>query len=468
MMRIAVYAFSGNAPVFTRLIKLARESEVAIDWFALAPQGHHLDELRQELGEERVCYLYADFNRRYRDRQTRFPGGQAESIWSALLKDKDGYRHLDKDEQLRRAGVIYGIYLDFLKQARPDYVLFPDLEVVDGFLLMAACQELGIPPLYHVGLRFLDGSFFSQDSYESLPPYFGSASEAARQRAQVLLTAFEQGQPLPVWCEAQPPSRPYVPPPRHERVLRALRLAFGVERYHVSEDNWALKLKRNLLPLLNRWRAAYFRLVQAPLFDDVSEVSGQPFVLYALQYTPESSINGLEPYYADQLRAIDALLLKLPGNWKLVVKEHPAIAGVRPTAFYKALRKRPGVLLALPSLNTRHLLRESKAVATVTGTIGLEAYLLGHPCFVFGRNFFSHLCLPLSPNTSHVEFVRALNEFVPATREQKLDALAKLYDVAHPFQLSDPQALPWVLGDGNMKNMLQGILTHLRRSGAAL
>src|SRR5439155_5463122 len=109
-------------------------------------------------------------------------------------------------------------------------------------------------------------------------------------------------------------------------------------------------------------------------------------------YTPESSINGLEPYYVDQTRTIDALLLNLPSDHVLVVKEHPAMCGIRPEGFYRDLRRRPGLVLVHPSFDTRALVERASLTTTVTGTIGLECFLLGRPCLSFGHNFFQHLC----------------------------------------------------------------------------
>jgi hypothetical protein len=471
-MKICVYAFANTAYFFARLIEESRERGDAIEWSAVLPRWHHVERFSTLLSADKRVYLYEQFDSRYASidaTSTPFDLGSAnDNELLCLLKDKAGYLALDGDEQVRRARTIVSIYRDFLVREKPDYLLFPDLEVVDGFLLLALCKRLGITPIYYVGMRTLGGGFFSSDCYESLPAYFGQATGEDLAAARGLLDSFLAGKSC-IHDEPGAGSLPLIEPlPLWKRAGRAIRMARRYERHYAGEDDWVQRVKANLAPQLNayrRWAFDRFQLGHFHLRSD-TDLLPKKFVLYALQYTPESSINGLEPYYVDQLRAIDLLLAGMPSDHQLVVKEHPAMAGIRQPGFYRQLRRKPGVVLAAPGVSTRQLMQASVLVASVTGTIGLESYLLGIPCLLFGRNFFSHLCaVGDGPSTIRAQLTQSIEGAPVVPREERLLEVARLLNIRHPILLSDPIVTPDVLSRHNVRAYLAAVHEHIHRLG---
>ena len=179
-------------------------------------------------------------------------------------------------------------------------------------------------------------------------------------------------------------------------------------------------------------------------------------------------MNGLQPYYVDQLRAVDALLLNLPPGYRLVVKEHPAMYGLRPLAVYRALRWRPGLTLLHPAVDSRSLIAGAALVVTVTGTVGLEAYLMGKPTLAFGRSFFAHLCRP-APALSALG--DAMSELIatyePPDEAAKEAAIARLMNIGADFSINDPWLGPSVLSPDNIAAARAYLWRHLARLGAA-
>lgn len=116
-----------------------------------------------------------------------------------------------------------------------------------------------------------------------------------------------------------------------------------------------------------------------------------PYLFYPLHYEPELATLLLSPYYFDQIQLVGALARSLPLHWKLYVKEHPTMQGRRARSFYRALLRFPNVVLLDPHISTFTLLRSAKLVATITGTAGWEATLLGKPVLTFGEVFYNSL-----------------------------------------------------------------------------
>lgn len=118
---------------------------------------------------------------------------------------------------------------------------------------------------------------------------------------------------------------------------------------------------------------------------------GRPFVLYALHKQPESSIDVLGRYYEDQFKLIHAIWRSLPVGWSIYVKEHTNAIGDRAPAFYEQINRLPNAYVIDEKSSAPQLIREARAVFTVTGTIAYEAALLGKPSFTFAPLFFNRL-----------------------------------------------------------------------------
>lgn len=470
-MKIAVYAFANTAYFFEALTRESR-GMADIEWQVILPRGHYRHLFEGLIAPENLFYLYQNFKREYQRARPPFEfafPNQADNIYMSLSKDKDGYRHLDKNEQLRRAATIYSLYRAYLQRARPDYVIFPDLETVDGFILINLCYELGIEPVYYVGTRNLGRSFFTDSPYEELPQYYGDYTSADLDAADEVLALFAQGH-LSASRLDIPSSdedvRIIQPAPLMTRAMSSLRLWFRFEHLHAGEDNIFQRIKANIKPILSLYRRVRFRVLQTRHFDICTTAHRLPekFVLFALQYTPESSINGLEPYFVDQTRAIDLIRQSLPSGFVLLVKEHPAMVGVRAENFYQLLRRMPGVELVHPSVPTRVLVDKAKLVATITGTIGLECFLAGRPCVLFGRTFFRHLCYSAdSYRNFGKDLKRMLSEFKPSTMDERRVALAKLFNVSNKCWLGDPLVQPLIMNRANIRAFLAAVLRHISR-----
>ena len=149
------------------------------------------------------------------------------------------------------------------------------------------------------------------------------------------------------------------------------------------------------------------------------------FVYYALHFQPEASTIVCAPKYEKQLFFIDSLAKSLPADTVLYVKEHYSGLGTRPIQFYKELQQYPNVVLITPWADSRQLIEHSQCVATLTGTVGWEGFLLGKPVIMAGDIFYTN-----APGIMHVDeiygqYIPLMESWVKPDREAMIKYLCE-------------------------------------------
>jgi hypothetical protein len=146
----------------------------------------------------------------------------------------------------------------------------------------------------------------------------------------------------------------------------------------------------------------------------LAALEGTRFVFYALQEEPEISLGQISPEFFFQQAAIAALSRDLPAGVLLGVKETIHAIGRRPVGFYDQVRAFKNVVMIDPRESGIATARAAAAVATVTGTVGLEAAVLGRPVIAFGRH--NHYAV-----LGHVQVPESLGDLRPIL-DRALDA----------------------------------------------
>ncbi|SFW37006.1 hypothetical protein [Selenomonas ruminantium] len=123
------------------------------------------------------------------------------------------------------------------------------------------------------------------------------------------------------------------------------------------------------------------------------------YIYVALHLQPENTSSPLGGDYVDQALMIEMLSFFLPKNWLLYVKENPKQAMqdfkydrslYRSVHFYERIKKCKNVKLVSIQEDTYKLIDNAMAVATLTGTVGLEAITKGIPCLMFGHSYLQY------------------------------------------------------------------------------
>lgn len=116
------------------------------------------------------------------------------------------------------------------------------------------------------------------------------------------------------------------------------------------------------------------------------------FVYFALHMQPEATTSPMGGVFVDQYYVILMIARALPDGIKVIVKEHPNQEMLQRTPdFYNLLKDEPNVEFVSLKENSFQLIKQSIAVATITGTVGWEALFLKKPVILFGHIFYKHL-----------------------------------------------------------------------------
>jgi hypothetical protein len=123
-----------------------------------------------------------------------------------------------------------------------------------------------------------------------------------------------------------------------------------------------------------------------------------PYVVFFLHYQPEESTLPRGGIFAQQLIAITKLRSITPAEVGVLVKEHPSMFRydhtlsilVRNSQFYDFIHRLRGVYVVPQETDTFTLIDNARAVATITGTVAIEALARGKPVICFGEAYYKH------------------------------------------------------------------------------
>jgi hypothetical protein len=122
-----------------------------------------------------------------------------------------------------------------------------------------------------------------------------------------------------------------------------------------------------------------------------SRIPNNPYVVLFLHFQPEATTLPLGGTFVQQWLAIRALSDGIPEGISLVVKEHPAMfwfslqESFRNPDFYRAIRSLGNATLVDLESDPFDLIDNSVAVATITGTVGVQALCRKRPVMIFGN-----------------------------------------------------------------------------------
>lgn len=177
------------------------------------------------------------------------------------------------------------------------------------------------------------------------------------------------------------------------RIFNKSSIFYKKNTRHISDKNSRLnnieylnfRLKNFLK--IKSLKKLYLKLCQ--------KIKDENFIVFLGNYQPEVLSNLIAGHDEDIINVIKQIRYEIPNSWKIYYKEHPNIfkggdkgAMWRSKNFYNELTKIDGLKLIDYNLNTIDVVDQSKAVATISGTVGIEATIRGKHALIFGESWY--------------------------------------------------------------------------------
>lgn len=216
------------------------------------------------------------------------------------------------------------------------------------------------------------------------------------------------------------------------RLVTALALDFVRTAYGIVRRRKQSVVKN--YPVVASWWSIKYRIQSAldsRLF--LNSVPPGKYVLFCLHVEPEASTMVMSPALTNQFAIIESLSKWLPQGCSLVVKEHRPMLGKRPKGFYRQISSLDRTYIVGPLLDSMELIKNSFAVATITGTSAWEAALLGKPVLKFGGSPFDHVSSLIRRVSLEQTYSDVLNDMVRekcrTDSDHVLDYLSHVYEI---------------------------------------
>jgi hypothetical protein len=392
MLKLALHMTGSYSKILSRCCDYLQDIQLT----AICPNWQSFQEARKEPRFKDVDYLYEGFNGIFESIDVvAFCDRYASiNLYEVLHVDKSHFKKMLGDYQLRYICSTGQRLAAVFERTRPDYVFFPIIETIDAMLAYRMALFFGARPIVYAHARFASLSFLSESHCELLPSYSEICPVTNEdQRWAINFLEDYRSKPGPfkyrpefsdddVYRDVGPKTGVF------GRLIQNLWLKSGIERHNRMISFWIsfqVYFQRVLLPLRN----IIFKLIEKIVIQPASPPP-KGFDFFPLHFSPESSINVPAPYFIDQLRVVDRILLdQRNDNRVLVIKEHPAMFGFRGLSFYRALKRRPLVHFVHRGTPSYELIRQARTVYSVTGTACLEAFFFGVQWVQYGENFLS-------------------------------------------------------------------------------
>lgn len=284
-----------------------------------------------------------------------------------------------------------------------------------GASLFSVAESLGVPVRTLCAARLGKGLYWAVDRY--LTPH--NFEQKYRRKLEINKNLDEV---QPVHLEQRPA---YASQKIHQQAMKRTSLRFLVRACFSIVKSAAISrirgrhldygqysMSSRLKQMYSQWRWRRAAQLENPLMRTLSDQVS--FILYPLMVEPESSIMSEAQAADNQLAIIDWLCKAVPAGWYVMVKEHPGRTSPRPNGFWERIKSYPNVLVAATFEDIAPILQRAQAVATINGTVGLQAAISGMPVITFHRGFIGR-------NMKHVYLAESYTETQQALERLKRD-----------------------------------------------
>lgn len=386
------------------------------------------------------------------------------TLWMYPLADRDmltfnRYTSYTHEELMKIIQGYFKYITELLEEAKPDFIIMPMAENMGLLVLHEVAKRMKIPTLIIFPTRIGDRIAIFRNTFdqwdkiyeiydrlmkkEYKSPY---KKDAVKYIKEFRARGGTYSSYLPQYAGLQEFYTSILRTP-FKTLRRALHYFYNYHFGYLKNDF----MYKNKSPLKLALAELEIRARRATLKN--SNIFEKPdykeqYVYFPLHFEPEIATMLLAPFYIDQITLIENIAKSLPINFKLYVKEHPMMFGLRPVSSYERLSKVPNIRLIDPSTPSYELSKNARLVTTITGTSGWEALMFKKPVITFGRVFYNKLdmVIKIKDMTSLPELVHDALENYKHDEEQLTNFVAAVFEGSFSARLD--------IGEGSLEKTL--------------
>ena len=331
-------------------------------------------------------------------------------------------------------------YYTTFSEEKPDFIFFNEFTMAYELGAYFIAQVLKIPCFCITFSRFGDVFILDGNPY-NLFTSVGKLFEASKKDKDVLqkqyvasavkyVEEFQSSPDVPTY------SKFFQEKAYKQASLFTLLKTLSIDIMRIAAISLGLKGTKGFLRQRNGWDILKMNLnaflqtnkvLRGIGFEEPNTYLEGNYFYYPLHVEPESSTMVLADKLTNQLTIIEQIAKSMPAGYKLLVKEHIPMLGLRPKGFYSKIRAFPDVHLISPFVDNFTLIKNAKLVVVITGTAGWEAILLSKPVLVMGHTQYNSLNQGFTHTTELVnmeEIMYKAMQIEPAKKEDLISFIA--------------------------------------------
>jgi hypothetical protein len=327
------------------------------------------------------------------------------------------------------------LYEQILDEINPDFVILRIPEFQDIDLFYQLCRGRGIKTLLLDSTRFGFRSIISEDT--DLPI---SLKNPSPQSSPELKTFEELRKHITSYSKDHSKVVKKRRGSTRKKFLATLKFFFT---FGYSDTSFYQNIGKSKLKVFFKEIIFLLKIILRNFFinrNSITKIKNRPFIYFPLHVEPERTLLIKGQFYSDQINVIKIIAQSLPVDFKLYVKEHPAMKlfGWRDITFYKKILKMPNVELVNPNVSNDKLIQNCKMVITIAGTSGLESAFYNKPSIVLSDvNYRNLSCV------TRLYDIQKLPETIKTSLKQTVDLhelnhfVNVLYDISFISDVND-------------------------------
>lgn len=426
MKNIAIY-FSGN---YAEILKHLPNFLEEYNFFGFCQNFKAFEIIKNTPSFKHNFYLYENFNFKFNELDFDTLREQIPfNLFETSIRDKAHFKRLSGKNQEKALLTMYSIIDEWFESTNPDALVLPIIESMDAMLVYNIAKSRNVETMCYGHARQINRSFFSDSYLETLPSFSKNIPTKVEHisNANAFLTSYQlspekmsyadQVKELYSSFQNKDQLSYHKPINLFLRLIRNIKLKLTYEKWNqltLFYIKFLVTIEKIVVPIQKQAYLIFEKLYLMPI-----NKLPKSFDYFPLHFSPESSINTPAPFYIDQMRVVDEIMLTRDSNHLLLVKEHPSMYLKRNFSFYKTLKKKPFIRIVSKKFNSQELIQKSNCTYSVTGTACMEAFLLNKKWKMLGQNFLS-------------EFLKENPEGTPT------DFISTIYKVSAEFVLYSP------------------------------